>query len=150
VFVELFLKTEQVRRQAERLVEGQRKEHERALAEERRRWEVERLREEAARDKKAAEALAQKAEELTRSIAQRVRVEEQLRQRATQQEIVAGLGQRALGGSDQAGLLAEAAAALARGLSVEFTRVMELAADGDRLDLRAGFGWPEGTAQREE
>ena len=71
VFVELFQKTEQVKRQADRLVENQRQEHERALAEEKRRWELERLREEAAREKKAAEELAQKAEELTRTVAER-------------------------------------------------------------------------------
>src|SRR5262249_52267654 len=57
VFVELFLKTEQVRRQAEQLRESERREHARRLAEERQRWEMERLREEAEREKKVAEAL---------------------------------------------------------------------------------------------
>ena len=61
VFVDLFRKAEQVCRQAERLVDTERREHERELAEQRRQWEVERLREEAAREKAAAEALAQKA-----------------------------------------------------------------------------------------
>lgn len=46
VFVELFRKTEQVRQQAELLSEIERKEHERALAEAKERWERERLREE--------------------------------------------------------------------------------------------------------
>src|SRR5262245_47158290 len=71
-FVELFLKTAQVREQAERLVETQRQEHDRALADERRRWEMERLRGEAAREKQAAERLVQKALELERSIAERL------------------------------------------------------------------------------
>ena len=53
VFVELFQKTEQVKRQAAHLVESQRQEHERELAEEKRRWEMERLREEAAREKRS-------------------------------------------------------------------------------------------------
>jgi signal transduction histidine kinase/DNA-binding response OmpR family regulator len=78
VFVELFLKTEQVKRQAAHLVENQRREHARALAEEKRRWEVERLREEAAREKKIATEMARRAEELTRSVEERVRAQEQL------------------------------------------------------------------------
>ena len=57
VFVELHLKTEQVREQAERLRESAGREHLRALAEERQRWEMDRLREEAAREKKVAETL---------------------------------------------------------------------------------------------
>jgi signal transduction histidine kinase/response regulator RpfG family c-di-GMP phosphodiesterase len=57
VFVELYQKTEQVR-------EAQRQEHERQLAEERQRWEMERLRKETAQEKYNAELLAQKAEEL--------------------------------------------------------------------------------------
>jgi signal transduction histidine kinase/DNA-binding response OmpR family regulator len=150
VFVELFLKSEQVRRQAERLVETQRQEHQRNLADERRRWEVERLREEAAGEKRAAEVLAQKARELTRSIAERMRAEELLRQRATQQEIVVALGQFALAGSEQAALLADAMASLARGLGAEFSRVMELAEAGDRQLMLAGYGWPEGADLEEE
>jgi signal transduction histidine kinase len=48
-FVELFRKTEQVKRQAEQLREMERKEFQRHLAEERHRWELERLREEGRR-----------------------------------------------------------------------------------------------------
>src|SRR5919202_6984480 len=57
VFVELYLKTEQVRRQAEQLRESQRREMEQRLVEERQRWQMERLREEAERERQAAEAL---------------------------------------------------------------------------------------------
>jgi signal transduction histidine kinase/DNA-binding response OmpR family regulator len=141
VFVELFVTTEKVRRQAVRLVATQRREHQRALAEQKRQWEVERLREEAAREKRAAEALAQKAEELTRSIRERVRAEEELRHRATQQAVVAEVGQRALAGAEPTDLLDAAASAVARGMGVEFSRVMELCPKGDRLEMRAGFGW---------
>src|SRR5437763_5182049 len=49
VFVELYRKTEQVWRQAELLRENERHEHARRLAEEKQRWEMDRLREEAAR-----------------------------------------------------------------------------------------------------
>jgi len=46
IFVEVFQKTEQVRRQSELLREIERKEHERQMAEAKERWEQERLREE--------------------------------------------------------------------------------------------------------
>jgi len=108
VFVELFQKAEQVKLQADQLHQSQRREHARELAEEKRRWELERFREEAIRERKAAEAMTQKAEELSRTIAERIRAEEQLRVRAAQQAIVADLGQRALSGLDLAALLDEA------------------------------------------
>jgi signal transduction histidine kinase len=66
VFVELYEKTEQIKRQAELLREKQQREHERQLAEEKQRWELERLRAEAAREKQLAAELAQKAEALAR------------------------------------------------------------------------------------
>jgi signal transduction histidine kinase len=59
VFVELFRKTEQVRRQAEQLRETQHREHQRLLLEEQRRWEIERLRATAAEEKRTAERLAE-------------------------------------------------------------------------------------------
>ena len=149
VFVELFLKNEQVKRQAAHLVENERQEHQRALAEEKRRWEMERLREEAAKEKRVAEELARKAEELTRSIEERVRAEEQLRQRAAQQAIVAGLGQRALAGTDLGELLDEAVRSVADSLGVEFGRVMELTPEGDRLVLRAGTRLARGDSGHE-
>lgn len=150
VFVELFQKTEQVKRQAARLVENQRHEHERTLAEERQRWEVERLRAEAAREKGIAEGLARHAEELTRTIADRVRAEERLQHRVAQQAIVAELGQKALAGTDLAGLLDEVVAAVASSLDVRFSRVMELADSGDQLLMRAGFGWRPGHVGHEQ
>jgi CheY-like chemotaxis protein len=64
VFVELYLKTEELRRQQEQ-------EHARRLAEERQRWEMEHLRQEAVREKKIAEELAQ-------TVAERTRAEEKL------------------------------------------------------------------------
>jgi signal transduction histidine kinase len=51
-FVELFQKTERLR-------QLERREYERRLAEERQRWQMERLREEAARDRRVAEGLAE-------------------------------------------------------------------------------------------
>jgi signal transduction histidine kinase len=80
VFVELFEKTEQVKRQAAELHETQRREHERALLEQKRQWELERLRAEAAHEKTIAEEQAQRADELARNVAERIRAEEQLRE----------------------------------------------------------------------
>jgi signal transduction histidine kinase/response regulator RpfG family c-di-GMP phosphodiesterase len=144
VFVELFQKTEQVRLQAAQLHETQRREHERELTEQKRRWELERLREEAAREKKVAEEQAQRAEELARNVAERVRVEEQLRRRAAQQAAVAELGQRALAGTELPTLLDEAVNLAVRNLEVEFGAIMELGPDGEALVIRAGVGWTEG------
>jgi signal transduction histidine kinase/CheY-like chemotaxis protein len=140
VFVELFQKAEQVKLQAAQLHRGQRLEHERELAEEKRRWEIERLREEAARERMAAEAMAQKAEELSRTVAERARAEEQLRERAAQQAIVAELGQQALSGLDLPSLMDQALANAAGNLRVKFGAVKELAPDGGSLRLRAGLG----------
>jgi signal transduction histidine kinase/DNA-binding response OmpR family regulator len=147
VFVELFRTTEEVKRQAELLRENQAREHARDLAEERRRWEMDRLREEAAREKQNAQALAQKADELARTMAERARAEEQVRQRARQQARVAELGQQALAGGDLDALLQEAVTAVAATLGVEYGLVLELSADGETLHVRAAVGWPEGSAE---
>src|SRR5512135_734222 len=144
VFVELFQKTEQVRLQAAQLHETQRREHERELTEQKRRWELERLREEAGCEKKVAEEQAQRAEELARNVAERVRAEEQHRRRAAQQAAVAELGQRALTGTELPALPDEAVNLAVRNLEVEFGVIMELGPDGEALVMRAGVGWTEG------
>ena len=136
VFVELFQKAEQLRRQADQLHESQRRDHARELAEEKRRWELDRLREEAARERRAAEAMAQKAEELSRTVAERTRVQEQLLDRAAQQAIVADLGQQAISGLGLSALRDEALAQATRNLKVEFGVVKELASDGRSLVVR--------------
>ena len=126
--------------QADQLHLSQRQEHERELAEEKRRWEIERLREEAARERKAAEVMAQKAEELSRTVAGRARAEEQLRERAAQQAIVAELGQLALSGLDLPDLMDLALDHAARNLKVEVGVVKELAPDNKSLSVRASLG----------
>ncbi len=140
VFVELFQKAEQVKLQAEQLHQSQRREHARELVEEKRRWELERFRLEAIRERNSAEAMTQKAEELSRTIAERTLAEEQLRQRAAQQAIVAALGQQALSGLDLTALLDEALAEATRNLRVEFGVVKELAPDGGSLAVLASLG----------
>jgi len=148
VFVDLFRKTEQVRRQAEQLCENQRREHERDLTERKRRWELERLQKESAREREAAEASARKAEELARTVEELVRAEEQLRHRAEQQAVVAELGQRALAGGELSALLDEAADRVARSLGVEYAAIVELDPQGDALVMRAGVGWDAGDLGR--
>jgi signal transduction histidine kinase len=61
VFVQLAQVTEQVKRQAELLRQKERNEHEQLLAEERQRWEIERLRAEAANEKRIGDELAASA-----------------------------------------------------------------------------------------
>ncbi|WP_240911550.1 hybrid sensor histidine kinase/response regulator [Paludisphaera soli] len=141
VFVELHQKTDQVRRQAAELVENQRREHDRALAEERGRWEVERLRAEAAREREAAGALARTVSELTRA-------ETDLRARAAQQAIVSELGHQALAGAGPAGLMNEAVAQVAGIFGVRYAYVAEAAPGRDFQIVRAGFGWAAGNAER--
>ena len=64
VFAELFKKTEEVKNQALLIVEAQRQEHEKHHAEERLRWEAERLRADLATGKKHAEHLERNAEDI--------------------------------------------------------------------------------------
>ena len=78
VFVELFQATEQVRRQAAELQETQRRDHERALLEQKQAWELEWLRKEAAREKQAAEEQTERAEVLARTVAERTCAEDAL------------------------------------------------------------------------
>jgi signal transduction histidine kinase len=59
VFAELFCKTEKIKRQEAQFREIERREHERTLAEQKQRWEMEKLRAEAAREKRLAEELAE-------------------------------------------------------------------------------------------
>jgi signal transduction histidine kinase/DNA-binding response OmpR family regulator len=146
-FVDLFQKTARVERQAELLRLNQQRDHERALAEERGRWEMERLREEAYRNKQIAQTLTHKAEELAQNISDRIKVEEQLRARARQQAIVADLGHRALSGLDLPTLLREAAGCAAETLKVDYGRLLEYSPEDRLLVCGAGFGWNDGATQ---
>jgi two-component system, sensor histidine kinase and response regulator len=78
--VELFEKTEEVKRQAEKLREAEQREHERELVDQKRRWEDERWREEVEKEKQLAQALAQRAEDLSRTVAALERVQQELRE----------------------------------------------------------------------
>jgi GAF domain-containing protein len=71
-------------------------------------------------------------------------VETELKARASQQLVVAGLGQRALAGTDLLTLMDEAVSLVAQILGVEYCKILELLPDGNALLLRAGVGWKEG------
>jgi PAS domain S-box-containing protein len=76
------------------------------------------------------------------------RAERELRVRLRQQEVVARLGLRALGGADLQSLLDEAVELVARTLDVEYCKVLELLPDGRDLRMRAGVGWKQGLVGR--
>jgi signal transduction histidine kinase/DNA-binding response OmpR family regulator len=67
VFVELYKKTEEVKRQAHLLREAEQREHDRKLDEARRNWESQLLREEMEHERRIAEAQSLRAEELSRA-----------------------------------------------------------------------------------
>ena len=73
---------------------------------------------------------------------------DELEARVRQKEAVAGLGMSALSGGELASLMDEACAVVAKALSVEYCKVLELLPEGDRLLLRAGVGWKEGYVGR--
>jgi len=81
---------------------------------------------------------------IARDITERKRVETELKARASQQLVVAGLGQRALAGTDLPTLMDEAVSLVAQILGVEYCKILELHPDGNALLLRAGVGWKEG------
>ena len=74
-------------------------------------------------------------------ITQRKRVERNFAKRERQQAVVAELGRAALTEFDFDRLLQRATRMIAETLGVEFVSVRELLAPGDKLLLRAGYGW---------
>lgn len=76
-------------------------------------------------------------------ITDRKRAEEQLEERARQQEAVVELGRLATAVTSFSDLMERAAALVARALDVEYVKVLELLPEGG-LALRAGVGWRQG------
>jgi two-component sensor histidine kinase len=73
--------------------------------------------------------------------AERVKLENELRGRAKQQEALAQLGERALAETDLERLLNDAVSTVALTLAVDFVKILELLPGDGELLLRAGFGW---------
>jgi two-component sensor histidine kinase len=68
-------------------------------------------------------------------------LENELRNRAKQQEALAQLGERALAEPDLERLLNDAVSTVALTLSVDFVKILELLPGNGELMQRAGFGW---------
>ena len=70
----------------------------------------------------------------------------ELKARADQESVIAGLGQRALSGVDLSAFMDDAAALVAHTLNLDFCEIIERSEDGTELLLRAGEGWQAGMA----
>jgi len=71
-------------------------------------------------------------------------IEQELRLRLRQQEILAELGAIALRGGERGDLLQEASRLVADGLETQFCKVMQYLPEDDELLVIAGVGWHEG------
>jgi PAS domain S-box-containing protein len=78
---------------------------------------------------------------LCQDVTDRIRLENELRGRAKQQEAVAQLGERALTDQGLERLLNDVASTVAITLGIEFVEILELMPGDTELLLRAGFGW---------
>ena len=99
VFVELFKKTEQVKRQAQLLREAEQRDNEKKLFEAKRKFEQDLLREEMDQERRLSEAMSQRADELERSIVERERAEEALRRSNERLTLLAETANRLLLGA---------------------------------------------------
>jgi PAS domain S-box-containing protein len=79
-----------------------------------------------------------------RDVTERIKLQEELRSRAKQQEALAQFGERALTETDIERLLNDVVSTVALTLSVDFVKVLELMPGDNDLLLRAGFGWKSG------
>ena len=99
VFVELFKKSEQVKRQAQLLREAEQRDNEKKLFEAKRKFEQDLLREEMDQERRLSEAMSQRADELERSIVERERAEEALRRSNERLTLLAETANRLLLGA---------------------------------------------------
>lgn len=79
-----------------------------------------------------------------RDVTERVKLHHELRMRASQQEVVARLGERALTETDLQKFFDDAVAAIAKMLNVELVKILELVPGDAELLLRAAIGFPPG------
>jgi PAS domain S-box-containing protein len=77
-------------------------------------------------------------------VTERIRLQEELRSRAKQQEALAQLAERAVAEIDIERLLNDVASTVALTLPFDFVKVLELMPCDTDLLLRAGFGWKQG------
>jgi PAS domain S-box-containing protein len=79
-----------------------------------------------------------------RDVTERVTLHRELRARASHQETIARLGERALTESDLQRFFDEAVAMIAKILDVELVKILEVVPGDAELLLRSGVGWNEG------
>ena len=96
------------------------------------------------------DGLVESALAVVRDITERKAAEQQLGQRARQQECVARLGELALRERDLPTLLEHVVAAVAKTLDLEFCEVLTLRRDDQTLNFAASFGFPEGDRRDRE
>ena len=96
------------------------------------------------------DGLVESALAVVRDITARKAAEQQLGQRALQQECVARLGEVALRERDLPTLLDLVVAAVARTLDLEFCEVLTLRGNDETLNFAASFGFPEGDRRDRE
>ncbi|NUQ76734.1 MAG: response regulator [Polyangiaceae bacterium] len=128
VFVELYKKTEEVKRQAALLREAEQREHDRKLEEARRIWESQLLREEMEHERRIAEAQSQRAEELTRA-------EEALKKSNARLSLLAETANRLLLGSKPQDVLGGIYSRLSTHLDLEVYMSYLVFEDGKTLRL---------------
>ncbi|AGB16272.1 PAS domain S-box [Halovivax ruber XH-70] len=80
----------------------------------------------------------------TRDVTARKERERRLRKRVAQQDVLATIGQRALETRDVDDLLADATALVADTLDTEYSKVLDLQAGDEELEVRQGVGWDDG------
>jgi two-component sensor histidine kinase len=83
-----------------------------------------------------------------RDVTGRVKMHSELRTRASQQQAIARLGERALTENNLQQFLDDTTAIVAEYLDVEFVKVLELAPGDAEFLLRAGVGWKPGLVGR--
>ena len=85
---------------------------------------------------------------VARDITERKKAESLLRLRAVQQAAIAQFGQLALATEDMSELMNHCVAETARGLGVEYCKILEHLPEEGVLRLKAGVGWKEGLVGR--
>ncbi|MGA9521349.1 MAG: response regulator, partial [Myxococcaceae bacterium] len=139
-FIDLHRKRDQAQKQAELLREAEKREHARALAEAQQRYERRLLEEAAERDRKLAEALSARAEELIRLVAEKEEVERALRRTNERLQTIGTVASQLLVTPDPAARIQELYGRLGAHLGLEMYLAYLFDEAGDVLHLRSWMG----------
>jgi signal transduction histidine kinase/DNA-binding response OmpR family regulator len=147
VFVDLFRKTEELKRQAELIREAEQREHQRKLAESRQRWEAESLRHEMEKERRVAEALAQKAAELASTVAEREKAEAALQLANSRLSMLSETANRLLLNAEPQTILPDLFKRFCANLGVEY--YVNYLLEGERLRLDSYVGLSDEDMERQ-